>query len=149
FFVISARITSAQSSRARSSAVPRTLQGTAESAVAGSPLFNGTVCTRDLTECCARLVTESYYACMEYDSFGFTPQSCIPWQELIRSGCATTCADCDVLGRDLYQQCAFQLQVLGNGPLIKAYCNATYMDWVGNRCPRACHDNETLCETQE
>jgi len=105
-----------------------------------------------LLDCCSRLRTEALYACLEYEQFGFTGQTCLTWIEIVEEYCyIAPCGECKSVADPLRQLCEFQLQVLGDINLIKKYCGQTYDRFLNYRCPPACNitKEKDWCTTDE
>jgi len=101
--------------------------------------------TKNVTQCCERLITEAYDACYAYRFWGFTQISCYPWEIDIKASCELYCGDCNKTADAVEQICRFTMQVLGNGVLVDQLCRKTTDNWRNRRCPSSCLVPEFVC----
>lgn len=103
-----------------------------------------------ITEFCdTDMRIEALYSCKEYIQLNFPPERCSYWQDAAFETCSTTCSDCNVIGKAIYQQCTFLMQTyVGYDNAVK-YCTATGRDFVNARCAAATVDRILECQSRE
>lgn len=107
-----------------------------------------TVC---ITSCCnVELRVEARTACQEYASMGLaTEENCAFWEQYAVAACQRSCSNCENIAREIFNSCIVMVQLVVEFRVARDYCEQTRQAFLDFRCPSACIDKFTECNTKQ